>query len=63
LAVNKTFTEALGFVSGEAILKKLGGLPEGNVHCAFLAAETLRKALADCLYHEKYPWKKKYRKG
>jgi nitrogen fixation NifU-like protein len=63
LALNKTFTEALALVSGEAILKKLGGLPEGNVHCAFLAAETLRKTLADSLYHEKYPWKKQYRKS
>jgi nitrogen fixation NifU-like protein len=63
LAEQKTFTEALALVSGEAILKKLGGLPEGNVHCAFLAAETLRKALADSLYHEKYPWKKQYKKS
>ena len=63
LALKKTFIEALALVSGEAILKKLGGLPEGNVHCAFLAAETLRKALADSLYHEKYSWKKQYRKG
>jgi nitrogen fixation NifU-like protein len=63
LALKKTFTEALALVSGEALLKKLGGLPEGNVHCAFLAAETLRKALADSLYHEKYPWKKQYRKS
>jgi nitrogen fixation NifU-like protein len=62
LALEKTFTEALGLVSGEAILKKLGGLPEGNVHCAILAAETLRRALADSLYHQKYSWKKQYRK-
>ena len=63
MALKKTFFEALALVSGEAIMKKLGGLPEGNVHCAFLAAEALRKALADSLYHEKYPWKKQYRKS
>ena len=63
LALKKTFIEALALVSGETILKKLEGLPEGNVHCAFLAAETLRKALADSFHHEKYPWKKRYRKG
>jgi nitrogen fixation NifU-like protein len=62
LALKKTFTEALALVSGEAILKKLGGLPEGNVHCAILAADTLRRALADSLYHQKYSWKKQYRK-
>lgn len=62
LAMNKTFTEALAAVSGEAILKKLGGLPEASTHCAFLAAETLRRALADSLYQQKYSWKKQYRK-
>jgi nitrogen fixation NifU-like protein len=63
LALGKTFTETLALVSGEAILKKLGGLPEGNIHCAFLAAETLRRALADCLYHQKNSWKKQYSKN
>jgi nitrogen fixation NifU-like protein len=62
IALNKTFTEALATVSGEAILKSLGGLPEGNEHCAFLAAETLRRALADCLYQQRTAWKKFYRK-
>jgi nitrogen fixation NifU-like protein len=62
LALGKTFTEALALVSGEAILKKLEGLPEGNVHCAFLAAEALRRALADRLYQQKQSWKKQYRK-
>jgi nitrogen fixation NifU-like protein len=62
IALKKTFTEALAFVSGETILQKLGGLPEGHIHCAFLAAETLRRALADSHYHQKYSWKKQYRK-
>ena len=32
-------------ITGEAILKKLGGLPEEDRHCAFLAAATLQEAL------------------
>lgn len=53
IAQGKTFTEALGAVKGEEILKRLGGLPEGNVHCAHLAAEALRRALADGLYQQR----------
>ena len=34
-------------VSGESILNELGGLPEDQQHCAFLAAETLQTALND----------------
>ena len=62
LAKNKTFIQALASVGADAILKKLGGLPKEDVHCAQLAAETLRKALADQLYHEQNTWKKKFRK-
>jgi nitrogen fixation NifU-like protein len=62
IAQGKSFTEALGSVRGEEILKKLGGLPEDNVHCAFLAAETLRRALADYLYQQRSGWKKHYQK-
>jgi nitrogen fixation NifU-like protein len=62
LAQHKSFTEALGRVSANEILKQLDGLPEESVHCAQLAAETLRRALADYLYRQKTPWKKPYRK-
>jgi len=62
IAQGKTFTEALGAVKGDEILKRLGGLPEGNVHCAHLAAETLRRALADYLYQQRSGWKRIYRK-
>ncbi|MDH5383886.1 MAG: iron-sulfur cluster assembly scaffold protein, partial [Candidatus Aminicenantes bacterium] len=55
LAQNKTFTQALGGISANEILKQLGGLPEADVHCAQLAAETLRRALADCLYKKRTP--------
>jgi nitrogen fixation NifU-like protein len=61
LARNKSFTQALGNVTADAILKHLGGLPEEDVHCAQLAAETLRRALADYLYQKRAPWKKHYR--
>ena len=62
LAVNKSFVEALGAVSAAEILRVLGGLPESSVHCAQLAAETLRRAMADYLYQKSEPWKKDYRK-
>jgi nitrogen fixation NifU-like protein len=62
LAVGKPLIEALGAVSAAEILKVLGGLPEESAHCAQLAAETLRRALADYLYRKNEPWKKNYRK-
>ena len=61
LAQKKSYTQALGSVSADEILKHLGGLPEEDVHCAQLAAETLRRALADYSYQKKAPWKKNYR--
>lgn len=61
LARDKTFIQAMGLVSTEEILRQLRGLPESDIHCAQLAAETLRRALADNLYHKRYPWKKHYR--
>jgi nitrogen fixation NifU-like protein len=61
LAVGKSLIEALGVVSAAEILRILGGLPESDVHCAQLAAETLRRALADYLSQKGAPWKKKYR--
>jgi nitrogen fixation NifU-like protein len=62
LAAGKPFIEALGAVSAAEILRVLGGLPESNVHCAQLAAETLRRALADYLYQKGASWKKDFRK-
>jgi nitrogen fixation NifU-like protein len=32
-------------ITGEAILKKIGRFPKEDEHCAYLAAETLQKAL------------------
>lgn len=62
LAREKAFTEALALVSAREIINRLGGLPESDVHCAQLAAETLRRALGDYLYQKSNPWKKHYRK-
>lgn len=62
LATNRTFIEALGAVNARGILELLGGLPDADVHCAELAAETLRRALADHLAHRNATWKKGYRK-
>ncbi len=62
IARGKSFIQALGLVSAEEILKRIGGLPPPDVHCAQLAAETLRRALADYLYQKRNSWKKLYRK-
>ena len=34
-------------ITGDTILEKLGRLPKADEHCAFLAAETLHKAIDD----------------
>jgi len=46
LALGKTPDE-VAEVSGETILETLGGLPEEDRHCAFLAADALQEALDD----------------
>lgn len=63
MAAGKPLIDALGAVSAAEILRALGGLPEESVHCAQLAAETLRRALADYLYQKNSPWKKAFQKG
>lgn len=44
------------------ILEALGGLPEGNHHCALLAANAVKAAALDYMDIRKEPWKKAYRK-
>jgi nitrogen fixation NifU-like protein len=39
-------------ITGEAILEKLGGLPEEDEHCAFLSAETLQEALNEYMIRQ-----------
>ena len=61
LVKGKTIGEVLR-ISQQDILGALGGLPEGNRHCALLAADTLKKAAKDYLSFQKEPWKRAYRK-
>ena len=44
MAIGKDL-EQLQEITGEVIMDRLGGLPEEDKHCAFLAAETLHEAL------------------
>ena len=44
------------------ILEALEGLPEGNHHCALLAANAVKAAILDYMAIRKEPWKKVYRK-
>ncbi len=46
LSLDKTPDELID-ITGEEILEILGGLPEEDRHCAFLAAESLQEALND----------------
>jgi nitrogen fixation NifU-like protein len=39
-------------ITGESILKELGGLPQEHVHCAFLAAESLQAAANDYMIRQ-----------
>jgi len=55
LVQNKPLTQALGVIRADEILKILGGLPESDVHCAQLAAETMRRALTDYFSKKKSP--------
>jgi nitrogen fixation protein NifU and related proteins len=61
IAKDKTVKEALAISAGD-IAEALVDLPEGNFHCAELAAGALRLALKDCLAMQQQPWKKLYRK-
>lgn len=60
LATGKSISQALR-ISPQDILDALGGLPEGNAHCALLAVNTLRKAINDYITLKNEPWKRAYR--
>jgi nitrogen fixation NifU-like protein len=53
LTKGKTVEEALT-IKDKNVLSILGGLPEDNIHCALLAANTLKAALED--YKSKIDW-------
>jgi len=61
LARGKRVIEAFK-ITPKNILDALGGLPEGNVHNAELAATTLKAAIKNYLTIKDQPWKKLYRK-
>jgi nitrogen fixation NifU-like protein len=60
LVKGKSVTQALAITAAD-IARALVDLPEGNLHCAELAAGTLRVALEDCRSTQLQPWKKLYR--
>jgi nitrogen fixation protein NifU and related proteins len=61
LIKGKTVMEALA-ITAQDIADALVDLPQGNFHCAELAAQALRTALKDHLSIRQEPWKKLYRK-
>jgi len=52
LSLGKSPDEILD-ITGEAVLKKVGGLPEEDKHCAFLYVEALQEALNDYMIKQK----------
>ena len=48
-------------ITQDDILHALGGLPEESLHCALLAANTLKEAIRDYLAFKDEPWKRTYR--
>jgi nitrogen fixation protein NifU and related proteins len=61
LVKDKSAAAALA-ITARDIAEALIDLPEGNLHCAELAASALRLALKDLLSVQQQPWKKLYRK-
>ena len=60
LVKDKTVAKALD-ITGRHVADALVELPDGNFHCAQLAADTLAHALKDYLSLKQQPWKKLYR--
>lgn len=56
----KNINVALG-ITGKKIDAALGGLPREHIHCADLAANTLKAAALDALVGAQNPWKRSYR--
>jgi nitrogen fixation protein NifU and related proteins len=52
LALGRTSDELVD-ISGETVLEILGGLPEEDRHCAFLAVESLQEALNDYMIRQR----------
>jgi nitrogen fixation NifU-like protein len=61
LAKGKSVLEAQK-ITQQDVLDALDGLPEENLHCALLAANTLKEAIKDYLAFRKEPWKRAYKR-
>lgn len=61
LAKGKRATEAFR-IAQQDVLDALEGLPDESVHCALLAANTMKEAVKDYLAFRNQPWKRAYRK-
>ena len=61
LAKEKSLIEARK-ITQDDVLDALGGLPEDSLHCALLAANTLKEAIKDYLAFKNEPWKRAYRR-
>jgi len=61
MAKEKSVLEAQK-ITQQDILDALGGLPEESVHCALLAAGTLKEAIKDYLTSKKESWKRAYKR-
>jgi len=61
LVKGKTVSAALRITRPE-VLDALGGLPEESMHCALLAANTLKQAIRDYLDYRNEPWKRAYKR-
>ena len=57
----KSILESLK-ITQQDVLNTLGGLPEESLHCALLAADTLKAAIKDYLAFKNEPWKRAYRR-
>jgi len=62
LSRGKTIPGAIRLTSKD-ILDELGGLPEADVHCSVLAANTLKMAIKNYLVEGKHPWKRLYKRS
>ena len=49
-------------ITQKDVLNALGRVPEESVHCALLAANTLKGAIKDYLAYKNEPWRRAYRK-
>ena len=61
LAKGKSVAEAQRIMQQD-VLNALGGLPEESVHCALLAADTLKTAIKDYVGYNNEPWRRAYRR-